>query len=82
MTLAKIVEVEGLTVTDEEIEAEYASLASKYEMTVEKVKQMVPASEIKTSLETRKAVKVVAESAVAVAPKAEETEVVETTVEE
>ena len=82
VTLAKIVEVEGLTVTDEEIEAEYASLASKYEMTVEKVKQMVPASEIKTSLETRKAVKVVAESAVAVAPKAEETEVVETTVEE
>ena len=33
---------------------------------------MVPADEIKTSLETRKAVKVIVDAAVAVAPKAEE----------
>ena len=81
VTLAKIVEVEGLAVTDEEIEAEYADLASRYEMDVQKVKSMVPTSEIKTSLETRKAIRLIADSAVAVAPKAEaDTEVVETEV--
>ncbi len=82
VTLAKIVETENVTVSDEEIEAEYASLASRYELTLDKVKDMVPVSEIKASLETRKAVKLIADSAVAVAPKAEETEAVEATIEE
>ena len=41
-------------------------------MEVEKIKDMVPAEELKTSLETRKAVKVIVDAAVAVAPKAEE----------
>ena len=72
VTLAKIVETEGLTASDEEMEQEYADLASKYEMDVDKVKGMVPAEEIKTSLETRKAVRLIADSAVAVAPKAPE----------
>ena len=72
VTLAKIVEVEGVTVSQEEMDAEYESLAKQYELEVEKVKSMVPAEEIKTSLETRKAVKVVVDSAVAIAPKKEE----------
>ena len=72
VTLAKIVEVEGLTATEEEMAAEYESLAKQYELEVEKIKTMVPAEEIKASLETRKAVKVIVNSAVAVAPKAEE----------
>ena len=72
VTLAKIVEVEGLTATEEEMAAEYESLAKQYELEVEKIKTMVPAEEIKASLETRKAVKVIVDSAVAVAPKAEE----------
>ena len=72
VTLAKIVEVEGITVSDEDIVAEYEALAKQYELEVEKIKEMVPADEIKTSLETRKAVSVIVESAVAVAPKAEE----------
>ncbi len=72
VTLAKIVEVEGITVTDEDIEAEFESMAKQYEMEVEKIKEMVPVSEVKTSLETRKAVKVIVDNAVAVAPKAEE----------
>ena len=71
VTLAKIVEVEGLTASAEEIEAEYADLAKQYELELEKVKTMVPEAEIKASLETRKAVKVITDSAVAVAPKAE-----------
>ena len=72
VTLEKIVEVEGLTVTDEEIEAEFAALAEQYQLEVEKVKEMVPMNEITGSLTTRKAVKVIVDSAVAVAPKAEE----------
>ena len=73
VTLEKIVEVEGITVTDEEIEEEFASLAKQYELEVDKVKEMVPMGELTGSLTTRKAVKLIADSAVAVAPKAEET---------
>ena len=40
--------------------------------TLAKVKEMVPAEEVKANLKTRKAVKVIVESAVAVAPKTEE----------
>ena len=67
VTLEKIVEVEGLTVTDEEMEAEFASLAAQYELEVEKVKEMVPAAELTASLTTRKAVKLLVDNAVAVA---------------
>ena len=69
--LAKVFEVEGLTVTEEDIAAEYETLASAYSLELEKVKTMVPAEEIKAGLETRKAVKVIVDNAVAVAPKAE-----------
>ena len=70
--LAKIVEVEGIAVTDEDINAEYEEMAKQYELEVDKIKGMVPAEELKTNLETRKAVKIIVDSAVAVAPKAEE----------
>ena len=69
--LAKIVETEGITVSDEDIAAEYESMAKQYEMDVEKIKEMVPAEELKTSLETRKAVKVIVDAATPVAPKKE-----------
>ena len=72
VTLAKIVEVEGITVTDEDIEAEFEAMAKQYELEIEKIKGMVPTEEVKTSLETRKAVKVLVENAVPVAPKAKE----------
>ena len=71
VTLAKIVEVEAIEISEEEIAAEYESLAKQYELELDKVKTMVPAEEIKTSLETRKAVQVIVDSAVAVAPKKE-----------
>ncbi len=70
--LAKIVEVEGISVSDEDIAAEYESMAKEYEMDVEKIKSMVPVEELKTSLETRKAVKIIVDSAVAVPVKKEE----------
>ena len=72
VTLAKIVEAEGINVSEEDMEAEYKAMAEQYSLEVEKIKGMVPADEIKVSLETRKAVKVIVDSAVAVAPKKEE----------
>ena len=71
VTLAKIVEVEGITVSEEEMAAEFEALAKQHELEVEKVKEMVPAEEVKASLENRKVVKTIVDSAVAVAPKAE-----------
>ena len=71
VTLTKIIETEGITVTDEEMAEEFEALAKQYELEVEKVKEMVPAEELKASLENRKAVKLIVDSAVAVAPKAE-----------
>ena len=69
VTLAKIVEAEELSASEEEIAAEYESVAKQYELELDKVKEMVPADEIKTSLETRKAVKLIVDAAVATAPK-------------
>ena len=71
VTLEKIAEVEGIVVTEEDMTAEYEKLAENYQLTVEKVKEMVPAEEITASLKNRKAIKVITDSAVAVAPKAE-----------
>jgi trigger factor len=71
VTLEKIGEVEGIEVSEDEINAELESLAAQYQLELEKVKSMVPAEEITASLKTRKAVKVIVDSAVAVAPKAE-----------
>ena len=72
VTLAKIVEVEGIEVTDEEVNAELEAMAKQYELELDKIKEMVSVEEIKTNLQTRKAVKVIVDAAVAVAPKAEE----------
>ena len=72
VTLEKIVEVEGITVSDEEIAAEIDSLASQYQMDASKVKELVPAEELTESLKTRKATKIIVDSAVAVVPKAAE----------
>ena len=71
VTLEKIVEVEGLTVTDEEIEAEFASMAEQYQLEVAKVKEIVAVEEITASMTSRKAIQLIVDSAVAVAPKAE-----------
>lgn len=72
VTLAKIVEEESISVSDEEVEAELETLAKQYSLEIEKVKEMVSTAEIKSNLETRKAVRVIVDSAVAVAPKKEE----------
>ena len=72
VTLEKIAEVEGIAITDEDMNAEYEALAAQYQLELDKVKGMVPADEITNSLKVRKAVKVIVDNAVAVAPKTEE----------
>ena len=72
VTLEKVAEVENLTVTAEDIEEEFQSMAKQYEMEEDKIKEMVPMDELTESLKTRKAVKLIVDSAVAVAPKTEE----------
>ena len=65
VVLTKIIEVEGLTASEEEMAAEYEALAKQYELEVEKIKTMVPAEEVKATIENRKAVAVIVDSAVA-----------------
>ncbi len=71
VTLEKIGEVENIEVTEEDINAEFEALANQYQLEIDKVKSMVPTEEITASLKNRKAIKVIVDSAVAVAPKAE-----------
>ena len=68
VTLEKITEAENITVTDEDVEAEYAAVAAQYSLELDKVKTMVPVEEIQTSLKIRKAVKVIVDSAKATKP--------------
>ena len=69
VTLEKIVETENIEVSEEEINGELEQLAKEYSLELEKVKSMVPAEEITENLKVRKAVKIIVDSAVAVAPK-------------
>ena len=70
--LDAVVEAEKIEVTDEECEEEYAKLAESYKMDVEKIKEILDRKGMEGDLQVRKAAKLIAESAVAVAPKAEE----------
>ena len=65
VTLKAIIDAEGLTATEEDMAAEFESVAKQYELDVEKVKELIPVEELKASIENRKAVKVITESAVA-----------------
>ena len=71
VTLTKLIEVENITASEEEIQEEYEKMAAQYSLELDKIKEMVPAEELTASIENRKAVKLIVDSAVAVAPKAE-----------
>lgn len=70
--LDAVVDAEKLEVSDEELENEYAELAKSYQMDVEKVKELLNVKDLKDDLLVRKAGKLIADAAVAVAPKAKE----------
>ena len=64
LVISKVAEVEGIDVSDEELEAEFAEMAKAYELEIEKIKEMVPTEEIKANLQTRKTVKFLVDNAV------------------
>ena len=64
LALEKIVELEGIEATEEEVEAEYAKLAEQYKSEAEKLKASIPAAEIKKDLAVQKAIDLVRDQAV------------------
>lgn len=70
--LDAVVDAEKIEVSEEECEEEYKKLADSYKMELDKVKELLAVESLKGDLQVRKAAKLIAESAVAVAPKAEE----------
>ena len=78
LALEKIVELEGIKPTDEEIAAEYDRIAKAYNMELDKVKEMVDEAAIAEDVAVKKAVDLVKENAVVTEkayeePKTEET---------
>ena len=63
LALEKIAELENITVSDEDLEKEYADMAEQYKMDVEKVKAAVPAEAVKNDLRIEKALDLVRDSA-------------------
>lgn len=72
--LAQIIEEEKIEVSDDEVAEEYKKLAEQYQMEEDKVKAALPAESVKSDLATRKAIRLIADNAVPVAPKAAEEE--------
>ena len=65
LALEKIAELEGIEVTDEEVEAELAAMAEKYSVDLDTVKKAVLPETVKKELKARKADEVVISNAVA-----------------
>ena len=63
LALEKIAELEGIEVTDEEVEAEFTAMSEKYGVDVETVKKAVMAETVKKELKARKATAVVMDNA-------------------
>ncbi len=78
LAVEAIVKAEGLEASDEEVEAEMQKIADQYGMKLEDVKKYLRTEDVKEQILRGKVVKLVADSAVAVAPveekKEEETE--------
>ena len=68
LAIEAIIAAEGLEATEEEIEAEIKSVADKYGMDLETVKKFLPVDQVKEQVIREKVIKLVADSAVAVAP--------------
>lgn len=63
LALEKVAEMENLTASDEEVEAELAKIAEAYKMKLEQVKSFIPAVEIRKDLVINKAIDFVKENA-------------------
>lgn len=72
LAVEKIIELENPVPEEAEIEEEYTKMSEMYGLDVEKLKEIVPADSLVSQLKAQKAVKIVLDSAVAVAPAAKE----------
>lgn len=70
LALEKIIELEKIEISDEDIETELKTYADAYNMPIEKIKSLVAAEDVKADLGCRKAMDIVKETAVAGAKKA------------
>lgn len=68
--LDAVAAAENIEVSEEECEEEYKKLAESYKMELDDVKKALNADGLKSDLKLRKAARLIADSAVAVAPKA------------
>ena len=64
--LSAVVEAEGLTASDEEVEEEIKKVAEQYQMEVEKVKEALNVEAVKADLAAKKAVKLIVDNAKAI----------------
>ena len=74
LAIRAIIKAEGLEVSDEEVENEMKTVAEKYGMDLETVKKYLRADDVKEQVMREKVIKVVADSAIAVAPEVKEEE--------
>ena len=72
LAVEAIIKAEGLEASDEDVESEMKSVAEKYGMDLDTVKKYLRPEDVKEQVIREKVVKLVADSAVAVAPEAEE----------
>ncbi|MBE6939490.1 MAG: trigger factor [Ruminococcaceae bacterium] len=72
LAMEALVKAEGLEVSDDEVEAEMKKISEQYGMDLESVKKYLPVDQVKEQVVREKVIKVVADSAVAVAPVVEE----------
>ena len=63
LALEKIVELEGIVISDEEIDKEFQAIADAYKMDIAQVKMYIPASEISMDVAVGKAVEVIKNNA-------------------
>ena len=74
LAIRAIIKAEGLEVSDEEVETEMKNVADKYGMDLDTVKKYLRSEDVKEQVMREKVIKVVADSAKAVAPAAKEEE--------
>ena len=77
LAVEAIIKAEGLEATDEDVESEMKNVAEKYGMDLETVKKYLRPEDVKEQVIREKAVKIVADSAKAVAPAEEKAELEE-----
>ena len=74
LAVEAIIKAEGLEASDEDVESEMKSVAEKYGMDLDTVKKYLRPEDVKEQVIREKVVKLVADSAVAVAPAEEKAE--------